>query len=85
MTTVLGVKGQIVMPADLRNIDNLKPGDDFSVVRVGPGRYLYEKIVRAKARATIRRAKGQLPVVISPQSSTLTSVAVKELADGILA
>jgi AbrB family looped-hinge helix DNA binding protein len=39
MTTVISSKGQIVLPAELRQMDGIEPGQEFTVERVGPGEY----------------------------------------------
>lgn len=39
MKTTMSSKGQIVLPAALCEQDNLEPGDEFSVERLGEGQY----------------------------------------------
>ena len=39
MTTTISSKGQIVLPAELRQRDGIEPGQEFSVERIGPGEY----------------------------------------------
>lgn len=39
MKTILSSKGQIVLPAELREQDHLEPGDEFTVERLGHGEY----------------------------------------------
>jgi len=39
MKTTMSSKGQIVLPAALREQDNLEPGDEFSVERLQEGQY----------------------------------------------
>ncbi|HSY48584.1 MAG TPA: AbrB/MazE/SpoVT family DNA-binding domain-containing protein [Thermoanaerobaculia bacterium] len=39
MKTTMSSKGQIVLPAALREQDNLEPGDEFSVERLEEGQY----------------------------------------------
>jgi bifunctional DNA-binding transcriptional regulator/antitoxin component of YhaV-PrlF toxin-antitoxin module len=36
-------KGQIVLPAELRQLDRIEPGQEFEIERLGPGEY---RIVR---------------------------------------
>jgi len=44
MKTTLSSKGQIVLPADLREQDAIEPGQQFSIERVAPGKYVLEKL-----------------------------------------
>ena len=39
MKTTVSSKGQIVIPAELRKQDRIKPGDEFAVERVDRGEY----------------------------------------------
>lgn len=40
MRTTVSSKGQIVLPAELRQRDGIRPGQEFDVERVEPGTYL---------------------------------------------
>jgi AbrB family looped-hinge helix DNA binding protein len=44
MKTSLSSKGQLVLPAELRVQDGLKPGQQFEIQRVQSGEYLLKKI-----------------------------------------
>ncbi len=44
MRTTLSPKGQVVLPAELREQDQILPGQEFEVERVEPGQYLIKKI-----------------------------------------
>ncbi len=39
MRTTVSTKGQIVLPADFRRQDEVEPGEEFEVERLGPGDY----------------------------------------------
>jgi AbrB family looped-hinge helix DNA binding protein len=39
MTTTVSSKGQIVLPAELRQADGVQPGQEFDVVRLDRGDY----------------------------------------------
>ena len=39
MKTTISSKGQIVLPAELREQDGIEPGEEFSVERVDRGEY----------------------------------------------
>lgn len=37
--TTLSSKGQIVLPAELRQLDRITAGQEFDIERIGPGEY----------------------------------------------
>lgn len=39
MTTTISSKGQIVLPAAIRQQDGIEPGQEFEIERLGPGEY----------------------------------------------
>ena len=43
MKTQLSSKGQIVLPADLREVDQLMTGQVFEIQRISAGEYLLKK------------------------------------------
>ncbi len=43
MHTTLSSKGQIVLPAELREQDRIRPGQQFSIERLESGEYLLKK------------------------------------------
>src|SRR5687768_13908526 len=43
MRTVVSSKGQIVLPAELREQDRIRPGQRFDIERLEAGRYLLKK------------------------------------------
>lgn len=43
MITTISSKGQVVLPAELRKRDNIKPGEEFEVERVERGEYLLRR------------------------------------------
>ena len=45
MKTVVSSKGQIVLPAELRKRDGVRPGQEFEIERVNEGEY---RLVRRK-------------------------------------
>ena len=46
MTTTASSKGQIVLPAKLRQEDGIRPEEEFEVERVEPGSYLLKRRAR---------------------------------------
>jgi AbrB family looped-hinge helix DNA binding protein len=47
VTTSVSSKGQIVLPAEIRRQDDIKPGQEFSIERIEAGEY---RLVRKKIR-----------------------------------
>lgn len=39
MTTKVSTKGQIVLPAELRRLDDIRPGQEFEIERVAADEY----------------------------------------------
>lgn len=39
MTTIVSTNGRIVLPAELRAQDNIEPGQEFEIQRIGRGVY----------------------------------------------
>jgi len=78
---VISTKGQIVIPKRFREMDGIDTSDDFQVTRVGPGKYLYERVpktVRATAQLVI--GKDGLPVFRVPQGAPrLSTQEIKRL------
>ena len=44
MKTTISSKGQVVLPAELRDQDQIEPGQQFSIERIEPGEYLLKKL-----------------------------------------
>ena len=44
MKTTVSTKGQIVLPAELREKDAIRPGEQFEVERVQAGHYVLKKV-----------------------------------------
>lgn len=43
MTTIMSSKGQVVLPAELRQRDKIVPGQQFDIERLGAGEYLLKR------------------------------------------
>ena len=46
MKTSLSSKGQVVLPAELRRQDHLRPGQQFEIQRIHDGEYLLRKLAK---------------------------------------
>lgn len=44
MKATVSTKGQIVIPAELRQRDQIEPGQEFEIERVGRGEYLLRRL-----------------------------------------
>ena len=53
MRTVISSKGQLVLPAEIREQDGIKPGQEFEVERIGQGKYLLKRRPQ-RSQATVR-------------------------------
>lgn len=81
MISAISTKGQIVIPKSFREMDHIEASDDFQVTRVGPGRYLYERVPKA-GRTTARLVLGKdgLPLFRVPQGAPkLSTQEIKRL------
>lgn len=47
MKTVVSTKGQIVLPAEIRELDDIEPGQEFEVERIERGEY---RLIRKSPR-----------------------------------
>ncbi len=45
MKTTISTKGQVILPAELRQQDDIEPGQEFEVIRIDRGEY---RLVRVK-------------------------------------
>jgi AbrB family looped-hinge helix DNA binding protein len=46
MTTIISSKGQVVLPAELRRMDDVRPGERFEIERVDRGEYRLTRLSR---------------------------------------
>jgi AbrB family looped-hinge helix DNA binding protein len=53
MKTTVSSKGQIVLPADLREQDDIRPGQKFDVERIERGEYLLRRAARARNQGLV--------------------------------
>ena len=52
MKTTVSTKGQIVLPAELRQRDGIEPGQKFEVERIGVDEVLHRVSVASESTAT---------------------------------
>ena len=54
MMTTVSSKGQIVLPAAIREQDGIKPGQKFDVERIDPGEYLLKRRTRRRNEGLVK-------------------------------
>src|SRR5437588_7509498 len=54
MKTVLSSKGQIVLPVEIRQQDDLEPGQEFEVQRLDQGKYLLKRTKRRRNEGLVQ-------------------------------
>ena len=53
MKTTISTKGQIVLPAELREADGIVPGEQFDVERIGAGEYRLTRVAPPPNRGVV--------------------------------
>jgi AbrB family looped-hinge helix DNA binding protein len=53
MKTIISSKGQIVLPAEIRQQDAIKPGQEFDVQRLEEGEYLLKRMKRRRNEGVV--------------------------------
>jgi AbrB family looped-hinge helix DNA binding protein len=54
MKTIISSKGQIVLPAAIRQQDGIEPGQEFEVQRIDHGEYLLKRTKRRRNEGLVR-------------------------------
>ena len=54
MTTTVSSKGQIVLPAKIRQQDRIEPGQEFEIERIDSGEYLLKRKTLPKSGPSLR-------------------------------
>jgi bifunctional DNA-binding transcriptional regulator/antitoxin component of YhaV-PrlF toxin-antitoxin module len=80
-TVTLSSKGQLSLPKDIRKTDALEASDVFRLERLGPGKYLLQKMRKpALPKATLVRSRDGFIVFRAPnRAPKITADLVKEL------
>jgi AbrB family looped-hinge helix DNA binding protein len=77
MTTTMSSKGQIVLPAAIREQDSIKPGQEFEIERIDQGEYLL-------TRKVLRRNEGLMKLLLAcPVKGRFTPMDRTETTDDI--
>lgn len=54
MKTAISTKGQIVLPAELRRLDGIEPGQEFEIERIERGEYRLVRIEPPRNEGLVR-------------------------------
>jgi AbrB family looped-hinge helix DNA binding protein len=54
MTTTVSSKGRMVLPAELRQQDDIRPGQEFEVERVDQGAHLLKRRTRRRNEGLVK-------------------------------
>jgi AbrB family looped-hinge helix DNA binding protein len=54
MHTTMSSKGQIVLPAEIRKRDGIKPGQEFEIERIDRGEYLLKRKAPPRNQGLVR-------------------------------
>ena len=81
MTSTISTKGQIIIPKRFREIDGIEAAEDFQVTRLGPGKYLYERVSKTRRpTAQLVIGKDRLPLFqVSKDAPRLSTEEIKRL------
>jgi AbrB family looped-hinge helix DNA binding protein len=50
----VSIKGQIILPAEIRRRDHIEPGQEFEVERLGPGKYRLTRTSRRRNEGLVK-------------------------------
>jgi len=54
MRTTVSTKGQIVLPAEIRREDDIRPGQEFQIERIDRGEYLLKRKTHPRNRGLVK-------------------------------
>ena len=54
MTTTVSTKGQIVLPAEIRQEDGIEPGQEFEIERIDRGEYRLRRVARRRSEGLVK-------------------------------
>ena len=54
MKTTISSKGQIVIPAEIRNEDGIQPGEEFEIERLDRGEYLLRRTRKRRNQGLVQ-------------------------------
>jgi AbrB family looped-hinge helix DNA binding protein len=54
MITTISTKGQLVIPANLRQQDGIEPGQEFDIERIDEGKYVLSRKTRRRSQGLVK-------------------------------
>lgn len=54
MRTTVSTKGQIILPAEIRREDDIRPGQEFQIERIDRGEYLLKRKTNPRNRGLVK-------------------------------
>jgi AbrB family looped-hinge helix DNA binding protein len=54
MRTIVSTKGQIILPAEIRREDDIKPGQEFEIERIARGEYLLKRQTKPRNKRLVK-------------------------------
>jgi len=54
MRTTVSTKGQIILPAEIRHEDDIKPGQEFEIERLDRGEYLLKRRTKPRNKGLVK-------------------------------
>ena len=79
MKTTISSKGQVVLPAELRQKDGVEPGDQFEIERLDEGEYVLRRVSTRPNRGLVRLLRA------CPDDDWFVRVDREETTDDVLA
>ena len=79
MKTTISSKGQLVLPAELRQEDGVEPGDQFEIERLDEGEYVLRRVSTRPNRGLVRLLRA------CPDDDWFVRVDREETTDDVLA
>jgi len=77
MHTTMSSRGQIVLPAEIRKRDGIKPGQEFEIERIDRGEYLLKRKARPRNEGLVKL------LLACPVKGWFKSLEHKETTDDI--
>ena len=54
MRTTVSTKGQIILPAEIRREDDIKPGQEFEIKRIARGEYFLRRTTKLRNKGLVK-------------------------------
>jgi len=54
MKTTISTKGEIILPAEIRREDDIKPGQEFEIKRIDRGEYILKRMTNSRNKGLVQ-------------------------------